>query len=43
MGLKRLDNVGIVVESLDDVISFFSELGMRLEGKGMIEGSGPAA
>lgn len=38
MGLKRLDNVGIVVESLDDVISFFSELGMRLEGKGMIEG-----
>jgi catechol 2,3-dioxygenase-like lactoylglutathione lyase family enzyme len=33
-----MDNVGIVVESLDDVISFFEELGMKLEGKAMIEG-----
>jgi catechol 2,3-dioxygenase-like lactoylglutathione lyase family enzyme len=36
--LRRMDNVGIVVESLDDVISFFEELGMKLEGKAMIEG-----
>lgn len=36
--LKRMDNVGIVVESLDDVIDFFSELGLRLEGRGMVEG-----
>ena len=33
-----MDNVGIVVESLDEVISFFAELGLKLEGRGMIEG-----
>ena len=33
-----MDNVGIVVESLDDAISFFTELGLRLEGRAMIEG-----
>lgn len=36
--LKRMDNTGIVVESLDKAIEFFTELGMQLEGKGMIEG-----
>jgi catechol 2,3-dioxygenase-like lactoylglutathione lyase family enzyme len=36
--LKRMDNVGIVVESLDEVISFFTELGLELEGQAMIEG-----
>ncbi len=36
--LKRMDNVGIVVESLDEAISFFTELGLKLEGRGMIEG-----
>jgi catechol 2,3-dioxygenase-like lactoylglutathione lyase family enzyme len=36
--LLRMDNVGIVVESLDDAISFFTELGMSLEGRGTIEG-----
>jgi len=36
--LRRMDNVGIVVESLDDAISFFEELGMKLEGRAMIEG-----
>lgn len=36
--LKRMDNTGIVVESLDKVVEFFTELGMRLEGRGMIEG-----
>ncbi|HEY8943146.1 MAG TPA: VOC family protein [Polyangiaceae bacterium] len=39
MTVKRMDNVGIVVESLDDAISFFSELGLELEGRGMIEGT----
>ena len=38
MTLKRMDNVGIVVESLDAAISFFIELGMKLEGRAMIEG-----
>ncbi len=38
MTLKRMDNVGIVVESLDAAISFFAELGLRLEGRGMVEG-----
>jgi catechol 2,3-dioxygenase-like lactoylglutathione lyase family enzyme len=33
-----MHNVGIVVESLDDAISFFTELGLQLEGRGMIEG-----
>jgi catechol 2,3-dioxygenase-like lactoylglutathione lyase family enzyme len=36
--LLRMDNVGIVVESLDDVISFFTEIGLKLEWRGMIEG-----
>jgi catechol 2,3-dioxygenase-like lactoylglutathione lyase family enzyme len=38
MALKRMDNVGIVVESLDTAISFFAELGMELEGRTTIEG-----
>ena len=38
MALKRMDNVGIVVESLDDAIAFFSELGLTLEGRAMVEG-----
>jgi len=33
-----MHNVGIVVESLDVAISFFTELGMKLEGREMIEG-----
>jgi catechol 2,3-dioxygenase-like lactoylglutathione lyase family enzyme len=33
-----MDNVGIVVESLDAAISFFSELGLKLEGRAVIEG-----
>jgi catechol 2,3-dioxygenase-like lactoylglutathione lyase family enzyme len=36
--LLRMDNVGIVVESLDETISFFTELGLNLEGRAMIEG-----
>jgi len=38
MALKRMDNVGIVVESLDAAISFFTELGLELEGRAMAEG-----
>jgi len=38
MSLKRMDNVGIVVESLDAAISFFVELGLKLEGRATIEG-----
>ena len=36
--LLRMDNVGIVVESLDDAISFFTEIGLKLEGKATVEG-----
>src|SRR5215211_6285926 len=36
--LQRMDNVGIVVESLDAAISFFAELGLELEGRATIEG-----
>lgn len=36
--LLRMDNTGIVVESLDAAIEFFVELGMSLEGRMMIEG-----
>jgi catechol 2,3-dioxygenase-like lactoylglutathione lyase family enzyme len=38
MSVKRMDNVGIVVESLDAAIEFFVELGLRLEGRAMVEG-----
>lgn len=36
--LLRMDNVSIVVESLDDAIAFFSEIGLTLEGRATIEG-----
>src|SRR3954465_14587676 len=38
MALKRMDNVGIVVEDLAAAIGFFRELGLELEGSGTIEG-----
>jgi catechol 2,3-dioxygenase-like lactoylglutathione lyase family enzyme len=38
MTVKRMDNVGIVVESLDTAIAFFGELGLELEGRATIEG-----
>ena len=38
MAVKRMDNVGIVVESLDAAIAFFVELGLELEGRATIEG-----
>src|SRR3954467_13891930 len=38
MPVTRMDNVGIVVESLDAPVAFFMELGLELEGRGTIEG-----
>src|SRR5580692_3406108 len=38
MALKRMDNVGIVVDDLGGTIDFFRELGLELEGRAMIEG-----
>ena len=38
MAIQRLDNVLIVVDDLDAVISFFVELGLELENRGPIEG-----
>lgn len=38
MTLLRMDNVGIVVESLDPAIAFFAELGLELEGRMLIDG-----
>ncbi|MFO7259315.1 MAG: VOC family protein [Bacteroidota bacterium] len=36
--LLEMHNMGIVVESLDDAINFFSEIGLTLEGRFMIDG-----
>src|SRR6476660_9421863 len=38
MALKRMDNVGIVVNDLGGTIDFFRELGLELEGRSTIEG-----
>jgi catechol 2,3-dioxygenase-like lactoylglutathione lyase family enzyme len=38
MTVQRMDNVGIVVESLDEAVSFFTALGLELEGRATIEG-----
>lgn len=37
MTIKRMDNVGIVVEDIDAAIGFFTELGLALEGRMPIE------
>ncbi len=36
--LLEMNNIGIVVESLDNAISFFEEIGLSLEGRTMVEG-----
>lgn len=36
--LLQMANVGIAVEDLDEAIAFFSELGLKLEGRAMVEG-----
>lgn len=39
MTVKRMDNVGIVVEDLDAAIDFFTTLGLELEGRAPVEGA----
>src|SRR3569623_230292 len=39
MAIKRMDNVGIVVDDLEAAIDFFRELGLVFEGQAMIEGA----
>jgi len=38
MTLKRMDNVLIVVDDLEAVKAFFTELGLKLEGQQTVEG-----
>jgi len=38
MTVKRMDNVGIVVEDIDAAVEFFTELGLKLEGQALVEG-----
>ena len=38
MAVKRMDNIGIVVEDLEATVDFFVELGLELEGRATIEG-----
>ena len=37
--LIEMNNIGIVVENLDNAISFFLEIGLKIEGRGMVEGA----
>jgi catechol 2,3-dioxygenase-like lactoylglutathione lyase family enzyme len=37
--LIEMNNIGIVVENLDNAISFFSEIGLKVEGRSMVEGT----
>lgn len=39
MSVRRMDNVGIVVDDIDAAIAFFTELGLTLEGRAPIEGA----
>ncbi len=39
MTVRRMDNVGIVVEDMDAAVEFFTELGLELEGRAPIEGA----
>jgi Lactoylglutathione lyase and related lyases len=38
MTVKRMDNVGIVVEDIDAAIEFFKELGLEFEGRTHVAG-----
>ncbi|HEX6133123.1 MAG TPA: VOC family protein [Longimicrobiales bacterium] len=38
MTVKRMDNIGVVVDDIDAAIAFFTELGLELEGRAPIEG-----
>jgi catechol 2,3-dioxygenase-like lactoylglutathione lyase family enzyme len=39
MTVKRMDNIGIVVEDIDTAVEFFTELGLMLEGRAPITGN----
>lgn len=39
MGLRRMDNIGIVVEDLDAAIAFFGAVGLQLEGRATVDGA----
>ena len=39
MAIRRMDNVGIVVNDLAAAVAFFVELGLELEGETTVEGS----
>ena len=39
MTIRRMDNVGIVVNDLAAAVAFFIELGLELEGETTVEGS----
>ena len=43
MTTERMDNVGIVVESLDTAVAFFTELGLTLQGRARSRENGPGA
>ncbi|HZC73475.1 MAG TPA: hypothetical protein VE442_22450 [Jatrophihabitans sp.] len=43
MTILRMDNVGIVFDDLDAAVAFFGELGLQLEGRMTVEGSGRTA
>ena len=38
MTIKRMDNIGIIVDDLAAAIAFFRELGLQLEGQQPVEG-----
>ena len=38
MAIKRMDNVGVVVDDLTATIDFFRDLGLELEGRATVEG-----
>src|SRR5437763_15003611 len=38
MAVRRMDNIGVVVDDLPATIAFFRELGLELEGQAMIDG-----
>jgi len=39
VAVTRMDNMGVVVEDLDETIEFFRALGLQLEGRAMVEGA----
>lgn len=40
MALKRMDNVGIVVEDLDEAIAFFKSWDLRWKGEPQLKANG---